>query len=123
GAFERAVAQLGGAPMIVAEFQKLHRSTWLPVKLVIGFGLMLALAMVIFLFTHLDGPGMKLLLAGHVFAVTLGYGTTFLVGALGMCFVAQRCLSDFSPLRMRSLTRFTFILGSVAASMTVVGIL
>src|SRR5437762_2887206 len=27
---------------------------------------------------------------------TLGYTTTFLVGALGICFVGQRCFSDFS---------------------------
>jgi cytochrome c assembly protein len=55
--------------------------------------------------------------------VTLGYTTTFLVGALGICFVGQRCFSDFSPSRMHSLTRVTFILGCVAASLTAVGVL
>ena len=66
---------------------------------------------------------MNFLLASHVFLVVLGYTTTFLVGALGVCFVAQRCLSDFSPFRMRSLTRVTFLLGCVAASLTAVGII
>jgi hypothetical protein len=122
-AFEHAVAQLGGARMIASEFRKLDQSTWLPVKLVIGFGLMLAVAMMIFAIAQLDAGRMNFLLAGHVFAVTLGYGTTFLVGALGICFVAQRCLSDFSPFRMRSLTRVTFLLGCVAAGLTAVGVI
>ena len=122
-AFEHAVAQLGGARMIASEFRKLDQSTWLPVKLVIGFGLMLAVATMIFVIARLDAGRMNFLLAGHVFAVTLGYGTTFLVGALGICFVAQRCLSDFSPFRMRFLTRVTFFLGCVAAGLTAVGII
>jgi hypothetical protein len=122
-AFLRTVKQLGGAPAIASEFQKLEQSTWLPVKVVTGIGLVAVVAMAILLFTHLDGPRMKLLLAGHVFAVTLGYGTTFLVGGLGICFVAQRCLSDFSPFRMRSLTRVTFGLGCVAAGLTAVGVI
>jgi hypothetical protein len=122
-AFEHAVAQLGGARMIGSEFRKLDQSTWLPVKLVIGFGLMLAVAMMIFAIAQLDAGRMNFLLAGHVFAVTLGYGTTFLVGALGICFVAQRCLSDLSPVRMRSLTRVTFTLGCVAAGLTAVAVI
>jgi len=122
-AFLHAVKQLGGAPAIASEFRKLDQSTWLPVKLVMGFGLMLAVAMMIFVIAQLDAGRMNFLLAGHVFAVTLGYGTTFLIGALGICFVAQRCLSDFSPFRMRSLTRVTFLLGCVAAGLTVVGII
>jgi len=122
-AFEHAVAQLGGARMIGSEFRKLDQSTWLPVKLVIGFGLMSALAMMIFVIAQLDVGRMNFLLASHVFLVVLGNTTTFLVGALGVCFVAQRCLSDFSPFRMRSLTRVTFLLGCVAASLTAVGII
>jgi hypothetical protein len=122
-AFEHAVAQLGGARMIGSEFRKLDQSTWIPVKLVIGFGLMSALAMMIFVIAQLDVGRMNFLLASHVFLVVLGYTTTFLVGALGVCFVAQRCLSDFSPFRMRSLTRVTFLLGCVAASLTAVGII
>jgi len=122
-AFQRAVAQLGGARMIASEFRKLDQSMWLPIKLVIGFGLTLSVAMMIFVIARLDAGRMNFLLAGHVFAVTLGYGTTFLVGALGICFVAQRCLSDFSPFRMRSLTRVTFRLGGIAAGLTAVGII
>ena len=130
-AFQRAVAQLGGARMIASEFQKLDQGTWLPVKLVTGFGVVAALGFAILLIVRFDTGRLwaestyplSFLLASHVFTVTLGYTTTFLVGALGICFVGQRCFSDFSPLRMRSLTRVSFLLGCIAAGLTTVGVI
>jgi len=109
--------------MIASEFRKLDQSMWLPVKLVIGFGLTLAAAMMIFVIAQLGAGRMNILLASHVFLVALGYTTTFLVGALGVCFVGRRCISDFLPLRMRSLTRVTFLLGCIAAGLTGAGII
>jgi hypothetical protein len=122
-AFELAVTQLGGPPSIASEFQKLDQSTWLPVKVVIGIGIAVALAMAILLSARFDAGRSGLLLANHVFTVTLGYTTTFLVGALGICFVGQRCFSDFSPSRVRSLTRVTFILGCIAVGLTAIGVI
>src|SRR5258705_2987754 len=84
-AFEHAVAQLGGARMIGSEFRKLGQSTWLPGKLVIGFGLMSALAMMIFVIAQLDVGRMNFLLASHVFLVVLGYTATVPVGAVRGC--------------------------------------
>jgi hypothetical protein len=121
-AFQRAVTELGGAPAIGLEFQKLDQCVWLPVKVITGIGVLVALAMSILLLVRFNTGRLSFLLASHVFTVTLGYTATFLVGALGICFVAQRCLSDFSPWRMRSLTRVTFILGCIAAGLTAVGI-
>jgi hypothetical protein len=121
-AFQRAVTQLGGPSTIASEFQKLDQSTWLPVKVVIGISVTEALALAIYLIAHFDAARSGLLLANHIFSVTLGYTTTFLVGALGICFVGQRCFSDFSPSRMRSLTRVTFVLGCVAAGLTAIGV-
>src|SRR5947208_1581349 len=122
-AFQRAVTQLGGARTIASEFQKLDQPTWLPVKVIIGIGIMAALGWALLLIVRFDTGRLSFLLASHVFMVTLGYTTTFLVGALGICFVGQRCFSDFSPLRLRSLTRVTFILGWVAAGLTSVGLI
>ena len=122
-AFQRAVTQLGGAPAIASEFQKLEHSTWLPVKVITGIGVLAALAMPILLIARFDAGQLSFLLASHVFMVTIGYTTTFLIGALGICFVGQRCFSDFSPLRLRSLTRVTFILGCIAAGLTAVGVI
>jgi hypothetical protein len=122
-AFQRAVTQLGGAPKIAAEFQKLDQCTWLPVKVITGIGVMAALVLPILLIARFDSGRLSFLLAAHVFTVTLGYTATFLVGALGVCFVGQRCFSDFSPLRIRSVTRVTFLLGCIAASLTAVGVI
>ena len=122
-AFQRAVTQLGGAGAIALEFQKLDQGTWLPVKLVTGLGATAALAFAILLIARFDAGRTSFLLASHVFLVTLGYTTTFLVGALGICFVGQRCFSDFSPSRMHSLMRTTFTFGCAAVSLTAVGII
>jgi hypothetical protein len=122
-AFQRSVAQLGGARMIASEFHKLDQSTWLPVKLVAAFAVLIALALMIFAVVRLDAGKINLLLASHGFLVGVGYSTTFLIGALGVCFVGQRCFGDFSRSRTRSVTRVTFALGCIAASMTAAGII
>jgi hypothetical protein len=122
-AFQRAVEQLGTAPAIASEFQKLDEPTWLPVKLATGTGILTALAVAIALIVRFGAGRLSFLLASHVFMITLGYTTTFLVGMLGICFVSQRCFSDFSSLRVRSLTRVTFGLGCIAAGLTAVGVI
>jgi hypothetical protein len=122
-AFQRAVAQLGGPPAIASEFQKLDRGTWLPVKMVAAFGVTAALVLAILLITRFEGGRTSFLLASHVFTVTLGYSTTFLAGALSICFVGQRCVSDFSASRMQSVRRVTFALGCAGASLTAIGII
>src|SRR5262245_13672969 len=121
-AFQRAVKQLGTAPAIASEFQKLNEPTWAPVKVAIGTGVVTALALAIALIARLDAGRTSFLLASHVFTITLGYTITFLIGGLGICFVGRRCFSDFSPSRLRSLTRATFILGCMAAGLTAVGV-
>lgn len=121
-AFQHAVTQLGSPATIASEFQKLNPSTWLPVKVVIGLGITAALLLTIFLFTRFDDLWSNLLLASHIFMVTLGYTTVFLSGTLGICFVCQRCFSDFSPARLQSLSQVSFIFAWVAFCLTAVGI-
>ena len=122
-AFQRAVKELGSASEIASEFQKLEQSTWLPVKVVLGFGVLALVAAFILFTIRFDVHRTSLLLAGHVLTITFGYVSTFLVGALGICFVGQRSFSDFSPWRLRALTRITFILSCGAAITTVAGII
>jgi hypothetical protein len=122
-AFQRSVAQLGPAPSIAAEFQKLEQPIWLPVRVATGAGILAAMVMAILVIARFEAGWSNFLLASHVFMVTLGYTTTFLVGALGICFVSQRCISDFSPLRVRAVARVTFILGCFAMGLTAVGII
>jgi ABC-type transport system involved in cytochrome c biogenesis permease subunit len=74
------------------------------------------------LILNLDRPGIRFLLVSHVVLVTLGYSTTFLIGALGICFVGQRSFAGFPRGRMRALARATFALGVVAAIATIAAV-
>jgi hypothetical protein len=121
-AFQRAVAELGAMPRISSEFKKLDEPLWLPVKLTIGVTAVLALALAVFAGTHLGSGRSSILLTAHIFTVTLGYSLTLLIGALGICFVSQRCLEDFSTSRLRSISRVSLVLGSVALFLTTLGV-
>jgi hypothetical protein len=123
-ACQRAAAELGSPETIATEFRKLDASPWLPVKIATGLGVALALAVATFLLVRdFTRPGAGILLAVHVFTVTLGYATTILLGALGACFVLQRACADFSPRRLASLSRVTFAFATVATVCTALGII
>jgi hypothetical protein len=121
-AFQKALAQVGPPPAISSEFGKLTHSMWWPVKVAIGLGFAAAVAMTMLMVARFDGKSFGLLLATHVFTVTLGYLSTFLIGGVGICFVCQRCFSDFSPARLESLSRISFIFAGIAACLTAIGI-
>ena len=122
-AFQRAVTELGAMPKISSEFQKLDEPLWLPVKLAIGATALLALVLAIFVIVRFDSSRSNLLLATHIFTVTLGYTLTLFIGGLGICFVSQRCLEDFSTSRLHSIARVSLVLGSIALFLTTLGVL
>src|SRR6185295_14334309 len=70
-AFQRAIKQLGGSPNIASEFQKLDQPTWLPIKLVIGAGVVAVLTFAILSIVSFvfDTRSSRFLLAAHVFTV------------------------------------------------------
>ena len=122
-AFQRALADLGNMPKIASEFRKLDEPLWLPVKLAIGVTALLALILAIFVIARFDSSRSSLLLAAHVFTISLGYTLTLLIGGLGICFVSQRCVEDFSTSRLHSIARVSLVLGSVALFLTTLGVL
>jgi ABC-type transport system involved in cytochrome c biogenesis permease subunit len=122
-AFQRAVTELGTMPRISSEFRKLDQPRWLPVKLAIGVTALTALVTAIAVIGRLDSSAASLLLATHVFVVTLGYTITLLIGGLGICFVSQRCFEDFSTSRLQSIRRVSFVLSGVALLFTTMGVI
>jgi len=124
-AFQQALADLGNMPRIASEFRKLDEPLWLPVKLAIAATALTALLALVAAISiterRLDSSLSNLLLAVHVFAVTLGYTLTLLIGGLGICFVSQRCLEDFSTSRLHSIARVSLVLGSIALFLTTLG--
>ena len=120
-AFDRAVAQLGSPETVASEFGKLNPLTWWPAAVVTGTGVLAALH-----FAWFDGSwGIRndVLVATHLFALTMGYGTTLLLGVLGLCFVGQRCAGDFSGSRLQSLSRISSIYARIALVSTTLGLL
>lgn len=122
-AFQRAVNELGTMPRISSEFRKLDQPLWFPVKLAIGVTALTALVIGIAVIGRLDSSAAGLLLATHVFVVTLGYTITLLLGGLGICFVSQRCFEDFSTSRLQSISRVSFVLSGVALLFTTMGVI
>jgi Cytochrome C assembly protein len=125
-AFQRAVTELGAMPKLSSEFQKLDEPLWLPVKLAIGATALLALVLAVFVIVRLDARGSSpsnLLLATHIFTVSLGYTLTLFIGGLGICFVSQRCLEDFSTSRLHTIARVSLVLGSIALFLATLGLL
>jgi hypothetical protein len=122
-AFQRALADLGTMPKIASEFRKLDEPLWLPLKLAIGVTALLALILIIFVVARLDSSLSNQLLAAHTFTVTLGYTLTLLIGGLGIFFVSQRCVADFSTSRLHSIARASLVLASVALFFTTLGVL
>jgi hypothetical protein len=122
-AVDQAIRQLGDCAAMVSEFQKARRVSWLPLKLIPWIGVILAGVMVLVLFRGVASGRFGLLLAGHVFLVTLGYTTTFLIGALGICYVAQRCTCEFSSMKLENLRRSSARLARIAVVLTAGGVL
>jgi len=121
-AFKRAVVELGHMPKISSEFRKLDEPLWLPAKLAVGATALVVLVLAAFVILRLDSSRSSLLLATHTFTVALGYTLTLLIGGLGICFVSQRCLEDFSTSRLHSIGRVSLVLGSIALSFTTLGV-
>ena len=125
-AFQQALAELGAMPKISLEFRKLDEPLWLPIKLAIGTTALLALALAVFVIVRLDSRGStpsNVLLTAHIFTVTLGYTLTLFIGGMGICFVSQRCLEDFSTSRLHAIARVSLVLGSIALFLTTLGVL
>ena len=123
-ACDRAAAELGDSTAIAGEFRKLHPLPWLPAKLVTVVGIALAIGIALLLLVRFR-PGYRgdVLLAVHVFTITIGYGATILLGVLGACFVLQRARWGFSLNRLAMLERLTLRFAVISTLCTAVGVI
>ena len=123
-AFAAAVAQVGGAPALAAEFARgTPASPWWPVRVAVIASIALAGLLVGVLFTsgRLGDP-LGLLLATHVTAVTLGYTLTLLVGTLAACYVLARPFGKPDPRQIQGLVRATGRMTAAALVLTALGV-
>lgn len=121
-AFELAVAQLGSAPQLAGEFQKVCGKLWWPVKAATVGGSVLALLSLFFVVAVVTSRPLGGLLATHVFAVTVGYVSVLLMGGIAVCAVGQRAFSELSASQSRSVSKALFWFSVIASSCTAVAI-
>jgi hypothetical protein len=121
-AFRLAVEQMGSSTGLAAEFKKLRPSGWLPTRIAMAFILIALGGMIAFLWGRVRSDGMELLLAWHVFSITIGYLSALIFGGLGICYVCQRWARGFSMARMGLLSRAALWLIGTSAILTALGI-
>jgi hypothetical protein len=116
-AWTGAVTKLGDPTMLAAEFAKVGpRAGWWPAR-VVGFLAVVVSLVIVGAITARIRPD-DLLLGIHVIFATLGYVTTFLIGALGVCFALMRPFADWHDGRARSLRRVALPLALFAGTCT-----
>jgi hypothetical protein len=118
-----AMSRLGSPEALAAEFAKVNPGAcWLPVRVVLGTGSVLAAGFIGFLLAKFQDGRFDQLLTVHVIAVTLGYTATLLAGILSASYVLARPFRDLNPGQIRSVARSLGILTWVAAMGTALGI-
>lgn len=124
-AFAAAVARVGDAPALAAEFARGTPPTpWWPVRVTVIASIALAGLLVgLVVASGRFGGGLGLLLAAHVTAVTLGYCLKLLIGVLATCYVLVRPFGRPDPRQVQGLVRTTYLMTAAALVLTLLGIL
>jgi Cytochrome C assembly protein len=126
-AFAEAAEQLGRPAALAAEFARVAPpAPWLPVRfalvvLIAGAG-WLAGMLSVNLGTPQFREDLGALLAVHIIAVTLGYSTTLIVGALAACYVLARPFGLPDLRQRQGLVRATCYLTAAALALTALAV-
>jgi hypothetical protein len=122
-AFEAAVAGIGNAKSVRAEFDKIKGAASLPLMISMSVWGMLA-ALIVFLVLRQMAKGRFGPLMGiHVFAVMMGFLGAFVVGSLGVCYLWRQLFGALSPDRGGLLRRAASVFIQISLAFTVVGYL
>jgi hypothetical protein len=121
-AFKLAAEQMGRSADLAAEFQKLQPSGWLPMRIAVAFILIALGGTIALLWGHVQSGRMELLLACHVFSITIGYLSALVFGVLAICYVCQRRARGFSIARMGLLSSAARWFTGFSAVLTALGI-
>lgn len=122
-AFEAAAKTVGSPAQIAEEFNKIESKSWWAVHLNLGLAAVIALLMAGFLAGKTQAGTWSLLLAGHIFAVTLGYSGIFLTGGLGIAYVSQRAFANFPERRLRYAAKSARTFAAASLLCTAAGVL
>ncbi len=121
-AFRLATEQLGRSADLATEFNKIQPGGWLPTKVATAFILIALSGMAVLLSSRVRTGRVELLLACHVFTITIGYFSALVVGGLGICYVCERSVKGFLTKRMKSVSRAAFRITTFSTVLTAVGV-
>jgi hypothetical protein len=121
-AFQNAAKQLGGGEAIQTEFNKVQIADWWAMKASFVFTILIVSLATIHM-VRLSGRPYGAWLGTHAAAVTIGFFASYIAGALGIAFVAERCFSGFAAGRIPAAARAATTYSGVAALFTGVGII
>jgi hypothetical protein len=122
-AFQMALSKLGAPSGVAAEYDKLtaNQRAWWPVKLARLCAIATVLLSGALLIRRIDKVGV--LLASHVWFVTIGYLLMLAVGGLGICYICAGWFGGPGPTQRHSLVRSTFQFANMAAILTGVAVI
>jgi hypothetical protein len=123
-AWQLALGRLGSPRELAAEFDRVGSglTSWRPGKVVLVAQGCLAVWLTWLLVSGVVGGRMSLLLAAHVFAITLGYATTFAVGALAAWAVFRRATGHWDARQTAGLRSAARWLATSGLALTAAGV-
>jgi hypothetical protein len=128
-AFRLGVAEMGATEAIAAEYLKMERGSWWPLRAAIWGTIVLA-AILSLLYCAILIPtqpkqyaALRWLLAPHVVTITFGYVLTYLLGGLAICYAAQRDFGEVSLGQTRSFTKAMLRFSIAALVFTIAGVI
>ena len=121
-AWKAALARLGELPKLAAEFRKTPPAVWLPARAAEIVLALCAVLSAVLIASRFGRPRMTVLLASHVFTVTIGYGAALAVGMTAVAAAVARSLGSFGPAQSDAFRRTGARLASLAVGMTLLAI-
>lgn len=124
-AFVAAVARLGDCGELAAEFRKvptLGPLSWRPAQVLLAVCGLLTLVLAGYVVKEVWQGKVSLLLASHVFAVTVGYSVVFAVGALAVWSLVARVALGWNDVRSAALRATMRSWTIVGLALTTIGI-
>jgi hypothetical protein len=120
-AFHLAVSRVGTPGALRTEFRKLKRPACWPEKIGRWLFAVLVMVMAVWLSRRMLAGRLSLLLAVHVFTITLGYGAGFFAGGFGIFYVCYRLFHALSLDRRQSLHRAVLLFSQLSAGLVIAG--
>jgi len=122
-AWATALARLGDANALAAEFRKVEPGTYWPLRIGFAGWIVCGMALLFFVKARIAGQIAENILAVHAFTITMGYSASLIVGAVGICSIGQGFFAPLSPSESQRLVRPLFNFSVMAWVLSLLGVI